>query len=150
MGGEGDADIYRSKLVDGKYMPAEHLDSVSSTAYELDCLVAPDESFILTGCYGRQDGYGNYDIYYRKNVNGVWTASKNLGPGVNSRFRDYSPRISPDGRYLFFTSERDFSTEQDRINDYKTLEKKLHSTLNGSGNIYQIELNSLEAFSDRR
>ena len=31
------------------------------------------------------------------------------GPKVNSGFRDYSPRISPDGKYLFFTSEKDFS-----------------------------------------
>jgi len=144
MGGEGDADIYRSRLVDGKYMPAEHLDSVSSTAYELDCLVAPDESFILTGCYGRKGGYGNYDIYYSRNIKGTWSTSKNLGPKVNSRFRDYSPRISPDGKYLFFTSERDFSATQEQVKDYKELEKNLHSILNGSGNIYQIELSALD------
>lgn len=144
LGGEGDADIYRSRLVNGHYMPAEHLDSVSSTAYELDCLVSPDESLIFTGCYGRQGGYGNYDIYYSRQVNGVWSVSKNLGPKVNSRFRDYSPRLSPDGKYFFFTSERDFSTRQESIKDYPTLEKNLHGILNGSGNIYWVELKSLD------
>lgn len=144
LGGEGDADIYRSKLVNGKYMPAEHLDSVSSTAYELDCLVSPDESILFTGCYGRKGGYGNYDIYYSKNVNGIWSSSKNLGPKVNSRFRDYSPRISPDGKYLFFTSEKDFSATQEQLRDYHTLENSLHGILNGSGNIYQIELSALD------
>jgi hypothetical protein len=62
LGGEGDADFYYSKLVDGPYSTAVHLtDSVSTAAYELDCLIAPDESFLLMGAYGRQDGYGNYD-----------------------------------------------------------------------------------------
>jgi Tol biopolymer transport system component len=144
IGGDGDADIYRSKFVDGKYLPAEHLDSVSSTAYELDCLVAPDESIIFTGCYGRSGGYGNYDIYYSLNRNGAWTGSKNLGPKVNTRFRDYSPRISPDGKYLFYTSEKDFSATQSQISDYPALEKYLHSVLNGSGNIYCIEIKDLD------
>lgn len=144
IGGEGDADIYRSRFVDGKYMPAEHLDSVSSSAYELDCLVAPDESFIFTGCYNRRGGYGNYDIYYSLNKNGVWTGSKNLGPKVNSRFRDYSPRISPDGKYLFYTSEKDFTATQSQISDYRALEKNLHGILNGSGNIYSIEIKDLD------
>ena len=144
IGGEGDADLYRSRFVGGKYMPAEHLDSVSSAAYELDCLVAPDESFILTGCYNRRGGYGNYDIYYSLNKNGAWTGSKNLGPKVNSRFRDYSPRISPDGKFLFYTSEKDFSATQSQISDYPTLERYLHGVLNGSGNIYCVEIKDLD------
>jgi len=144
LGGEGDADFYYSKLVDGHYTTAVHLtDSVSTAAYELDCLIAPDESFLLMGAYGRQDGYGNYDIYISRKVDGKWTPSRNLGPKVNSAFRDYSPRISPDGRYLFFSSEKDFSSGKKTISSYKELEKGLHGILNGSGNIYQIELSAL-------
>jgi len=144
LGGEGDADFYYSKLVDGHYTTAVHLtDSVSTAAYELDCLIAPDESFLLMGAYGRRDGYGNYDIYISRRVDGKWTPSRNLGPKVNSAFRDYSPRISPDGRYLFFTSEKDFSSGKKKISSYKELEKGLHGILNGSGNIYQIELSAL-------
>jgi Tol biopolymer transport system component len=144
LGGEGDADFYYSRLENGHYTTAVHLlDSVSTPAYELDCLIAPDESFLLMGAYGRQDGYGNYDIYISYRKNGRWTPSRNLGPKVNSSFRDYSPRISPDGRYLFFTSEKDFSAEKKGISNYEELEKKLHSVLNGSGNIYQIELSAL-------
>jgi hypothetical protein len=146
LGGEGDADFYCSKFINGKYTTAEHLpDSVSTPAYELDCLVAPDESFLLLGDYGRADGYGNYDIYISKKVNDKWTPSKNLGLKVNSKFRDYSPRISPDGKYLFFTSEKDFTASGDTtINNYKTLYENFQSILNGSGNIYQIELNALD------
>jgi len=144
LGGEGDADFYYSRLVDGHYSTAVHLtDSVSTDAYELDCLISPDESFLLMGAYGRKDGYGNYDIYISRKVDGKWTPSRNLGPKVNTPFRDYSPRISPDGRYLFFSSEKDFSTGKKSISNYKALEKDLHGILNGSGNIYQIELSAL-------
>lgn len=144
VGGEGDADFYYSRLENGHYGTAVHLtDSVSTSAYELDCLIAPDESFLLMGAYGRQDGYGNYDIYISRKIDGKWTPSRNLGPKVNSAFRDYSPRISPDGRYLFFTSEKDFSAGKKGISSYGEFEKKLHSVLNGSGNIYQIELSAL-------
>ena len=141
LGGQGDADFYYSKLVNGHYAEAVHLlDSVSTPAYELDCVIAPDESFLLMGVYGQKDGLGNYDIYISKKIDGKWTPSKNLGPKVNSAFRDYSPRISPDGKYLFFTSERDFSLPGKTITGYQELENKLHGIKNGSGNIYQIEL----------
>lgn len=152
IGGDGDADLYCSKFINGKYTAAEHLvDSVSSTSEELDCIIAPDESFLLMGAYGRKDGYGNFDIFISKKVNGKWTPSKNLGPKVNSRFRDYSPRISPDGKYLFFTSERDFSANSTSvINSYKQLKENFNSVLNGSGNIYQIELSALGINSPKK
>lgn len=144
LGGEGDADFYFSKPENGHYGPAVHLlDSVSTPAYELDCFIAPDESFLLMGAYGRSDGFGNYDIYISKRIDGKWTRSVNLGPIVNSKFRDYSPRVSPDGRYLFFTSEKDFSAQPHDTMTFKQLKNNFHSILNGSGNIYQVELAAL-------
>lgn len=144
MGGEGDGDIYRCVPENGKYLHAEHLDSASSTAYELDCTVAPDESFLLIGAYGRQGGPGSFDIFISKNINGKWTDAKSLGPKVNTRFRDYSPRISPDNKYLFFSSEKDFTTQPiNGFRNYKELEQQLHGIYNGSGNIYQVELSAL-------
>ncbi len=145
LGGNGDGDFYYSKLVNGHYATAVHLlDSVSTPAYELDCLIAPDESFLLMGVYGAKDGRGNYDIYVSENINGKWTPSRNLGDKVNSKFRDYSPRISPDGNYLFFTSERDYTYPQGAMpSNFQELKRRFHGTLNGSGNIYQIELSAL-------
>lgn len=144
LGGPGDADFYFSKPENGRYAPAIHLlDSVSTPAYELDCVIAPDESFLLMGVYGQRGGYGDYDIYISEKVNGKWTASRNLGPKVNSVYRDYSPRITPDGKYLFFSSERDFSSNKKPITKYGDLKRDLNSVMNGSGNIYQIELNSI-------
>ncbi len=144
LGGPGDADFYCSKFVNGHYTTAVHLTDASTPYYELDCLIAPDESFLLLGEYGGKGGYGNYDIYVSENINGKWTPARNLGPKVNTRFRDYSPRVSPDGKYLFFASERDFTVDTAKKNKtFKDLQKNLHSILNGSGNIYQIDLSAL-------
>ena len=35
---------------------------------------------------------------------GSWGMPVNLGPGVNTVNSEYTPMLSPDGRYLFFTS----------------------------------------------
>lgn len=40
-------------------------------------------------------------------------------------------------------SEKDFTSGKKMISSYKELEKGLHGILNGSGNIYQIELSAL-------
>ncbi|MBS1597394.1 MAG: PD40 domain-containing protein [Bacteroidetes bacterium] len=144
LGGDGDADIYRCVPVNGKYLTAEHLDSASSPAYELDCTIAPDESFLLIGDYGRQGGSGSFDIFISKNINGKWSEAKNIGPKVNTRFRDYSPRISPDKKYLFFTSEKDFAAPPWKgVSSYKELEENFRGIFNGAGNIYQVELEAL-------
>jgi hypothetical protein len=144
MGGPGDGDIYRSVPLNGRYLTAERLDSASSVAYELDCTIAPDESYLLIGAYGREGGAGSFDIFISRKVDGKWQSAESLGTKVNTPFRDYSPRISPDNRYLFFTSERDFTTRPWKgLTDYQELKKNLRGTLNGAGNIYQIELKAL-------
>ncbi len=145
-GNETGSDVYSSKLIGGSYQPAEHLDAVSTQAFELDVIIAPDESFLLVCALGRSDGLGSFDIFLSKRQNGQWTKAENLGTLINSSFRDYSPRISPDNRYLFFTSEKDFTTTG-KSNPphpiYPDLMNLFRGTLNGLGNIYQIDLKTV-------
>ena len=37
---------------------------------------------------------------------GSWSKAVNMGPVINSNGRDFTPMLSPDGTYLFFTSSR--------------------------------------------
>lgn len=107
-GGYGKADIYRSRLVDGVYQEPENLGpTVNSEHYEGDVYVAPDESYLIISIYGRGDDLGDGDLYvsYRTS-NNAWTTPRNLGPGINSNQRDFCPMVSPDGKYLFFSSKR--------------------------------------------
>jgi Tol biopolymer transport system component len=55
----------------------------------------------------KEDNYGRSDLYvsFRKQ-DGSWTRAKNPGKNVNTSFGAYCPSISPDGKYIFFQSER--------------------------------------------
>jgi ankyrin repeat protein len=105
--GEGTNNIYRSLLKDGKYGKAEKLGEAVNTKHrEFDPLIAPDESYLIFASE-RPGGFGASDLYisFRKK-DGSWTQAKNMGEKVNSDSSDYTPMLSPDGKYLFFTSGR--------------------------------------------
>ncbi|MEL6922418.1 MAG: carboxypeptidase regulatory-like domain-containing protein [Bacteroidota bacterium] len=51
----------------------------------------------------RPDGFGGYDIYQSKKMNGSWSTPENLGPVVNTTGNEISPFYN--GRDLFFSSD---------------------------------------------
>jgi hypothetical protein len=55
----------------------------------------------------RSGGYGNRDIWVarRATTNDAWTTPENIGPPVNTSYRDSGPCISADGLTLFFDSD---------------------------------------------
>lgn len=134
-------DVYCSRLVDGKYQPAENLGtSVNDGRYTIEAFVAPDESYILLGSFAT-DSLGNADLYVSYNQHGSWSKPVNLGAPVNTRARDYSPRLSPDGKYLVFSSERGFATEKrDQPVTYREFADRVRGTMNGLGNIYRVPI----------
>ena len=139
----GEFDIYRSKLVDGKYQAAEDLGPTinGEGIWSLEALISPDESYLLIGSFGRQPSFGNSDLFISYNQNGVWTKPKNLGPVINTQAREYSPRISPDGKWLIYTSEQGMQTEKrDHPFTSEEFSQKARGLFNGLGNIYRIPL----------
>ncbi|MCP4728139.1 MAG: hypothetical protein GY863_24075 [bacterium] len=107
-GGHGGCDIYLSRFVDGQYTVPETLDSsVNSEKNDWDSFISPDESYIIFSSQNRDDTIGGQDLYisFRDN-DGSWTKAVNMGPAVNSVSGEICPSVSPDGRYLFFTSRR--------------------------------------------
>jgi hypothetical protein len=145
-------DVYRSRLVNAQYQPAENLGPlVNDGRYTIEAFVAPDESFILLGSFAR-DSLGNADLYITYNENNVWSKPFNFGPSINTKARDYSPRISPDGKYLLFSSERGFPIEpHDQPTSYQEFARRMHGTLNGLGNVYRVPLaDALRAANEQR
>jgi len=133
--------IYRSKYVNGNYLKPEKLgDSINSEYGEGDVFVARDESFIIFAS-GRTGGFGRNDLYisFRDN-DGSWTQSKNMGDKINSKEIEYCPYVSPDGKYLFFTSyrrpERAFPKGPA---SYEDIIKMYNSPQNGFGDIYWVD-----------
>lgn len=69
--------------------------------------IAPDGSFLIL-VTGNLPGFGSADLYvsFPDTESGIWSKPINLGPIVNTEYVEFAPGISPDGNYLFFSSER--------------------------------------------
>ncbi|HEY7546407.1 MAG TPA: exo-alpha-sialidase, partial [Blastocatellia bacterium] len=86
-----------------------------------------------------------FDLYVSYNDKGVWTRPENLGDTINSSAWDFSPKISPDGKYFFFTSNRGFADKPlEKRLTYEELTARLHSPSNGLRDIYQIDVSALK------
>jgi outer membrane protein OmpA-like peptidoglycan-associated protein len=59
------------------------------------------------GSFGpARKGYGGCDIFYTQKVGDAWSKPYNLGPVVNTSFRETQPSFSSDGKSLYFVSNR--------------------------------------------
>jgi hypothetical protein len=144
-GGHGGSDIWRAKVdPSGHFLPPENLgDAINSAEDEYEALIAPDRSFMLVMAK-RKDGLGQGDFYISYNRDGLWTRLKNIGAPINSAGYEFGPKISPDGKYLFFSSTRSKfnGSEFDKFTT-KEYEDWLHSPGNGLGDIYFVDLSAL-------
>lgn len=145
-GGKGNYDIYMASWVNGAYQEPQNLgDAINLATGEIDNYLAPDKSYILFAGYGRQDSKGNGDIYISRFKDGAWTTARNVGPKVNTPYREYCPAVSPDGKYFFWTSYRSaFDTPPVRPHTYDSFMKLLAGPTNGQGNVWQIDFSELE------
>ena len=105
---KSDWDIYYAQFIDGRYSEPVRLDnSINSEAGEGDTYVAFDESFMIMASWGRSDVHGGSDLYVSyKLTDGSWSKAKNMGDRINTESSESCPMLSPDGKYLFFTSAR--------------------------------------------
>ena len=145
-GGKGRTDLYRSRLVNGKYAEPENLGDVINTQFnEFEPYIAPDESFLIFMAGGRPDGHGGFDLYISYNRQGEWVKPVNLGDKINSNGNEYSPMISPDGKYFFWASARTLNYKPlEKPLTYRELMTRLGSPGNGLGDIYQIDISALK------
>jgi Tol biopolymer transport system component len=134
-------DIYVSRLIDEAFSaPARLGEAVNSDRHEFNSVIAPDGSYLIFSSMQRDDGLGRGDMYISfRREDGGWTEARNMGETINSRFTDYCPGLSPDGKYLFFTSNRVSveidSTRLTTLDDMRRLHNRFQ---NGNGDIYWV------------
>jgi Tol biopolymer transport system component len=109
-GGLGKADLFVSRLVDGKYVEVENLGAPLNSEFdEYDPFIAPDESYIIFAA-SRPDSLGRDDLYISfKKEDGSWSPPVHMGGGINSAASENRPYVTLDNKYLFFTSNRESS-----------------------------------------
>ena len=81
--------------------------TVNSSAREQQPSISDDG---LSLCFKslRPGGYGDWDLWMttRPMTTAAWAEPVNLGPAVNTSYRDSDPSISADSLCLFFHSDR--------------------------------------------
>jgi Tol biopolymer transport system component len=154
--GKGRADIYRSRLVAGEYSAPENLGpGINSEAAETMGCVAADGGFLI---FSSARGPQRNDLYLSRWDGAAWQPAVDLGPKVNTRYDETSPSLSPDGRYLFFHSDRQPEARQEprtkpvtRAEIEAEFKKQSESVLNGRGNLYEMDMEAvLKAMADAK
>lgn len=105
----GEGGIHKSEIVDNKYQKSVKLNGgVNNPGDGIHPFVSPNEDYILFDCH-RKDGYGGEgDIYVAfRDKDGNWGEAYNLGEEINGPGTDFCASVSPDGKYIFYTKNRD-------------------------------------------
>ncbi len=110
-GGLGGCDGWRIPCVNGQWQQAENLRALNSSVGDCGFAPGPKEGYLVFQSRrppsGGGGGFFGTDLLISfASPAGGWTAPRNLGPAINSPATDGFPWISHDGKYLFFSSDR--------------------------------------------
>lgn len=114
---------------------------VNTRRWESQPTIAPDGSFIIFSG-DTSNGDDHKDLYMsERQSNGSFGPPRNMGPQINSDDREVSPFLAPDGRTLFFASDRsggyggaDFYMTQRNALGQWSKPKNLGALINSSAN----------------
>lgn len=103
--GFGSCDVFYTEKVGEKWATPYNIgSSINTNHYETQPSFSADGKSLYF-VSGRPGGIGETDIYVSTlDVNGVWSAPRNLGPNINTPGKEESVFIHPDGKTLYFGS----------------------------------------------
>jgi ankyrin repeat protein len=131
--------IWRARREGGGYRDPERLPAqVNSGRSHFNAFVAPDESYVIVPTDGRPDSIGGCDYYVVfRTPDDRWSQPINLGPAVNTKgSQEFSPYVSPDGKYFFFMSSRPAAPERLTFRLFRDLHDRPG---NGNADIYWVD-----------
>ena len=101
---DSSCDLYVSEMVDGRWsMPQAIKGSVNTNSWESQPCVSSDGREL----YFVSRRNGNADIYRSlRNADGTWSEPQNLGAPINTKGKEMAPFLHPDGRTLYFSSDK--------------------------------------------
>lgn len=108
--GFGDADLYYSEFVNGEYKPAKNMGPhINSEKGDYNPSISPcGNILVFNSIYRENDKRNDHDIYvaFRKK-DGSWSKAVNAGDVINTEYIESKAVITPDGKYLLFSSNKD-------------------------------------------
>jgi len=99
--------LFRSVFSNGAYSPAEPLPFSGADDGDVDPYVAPDQSYIIFSSSrrsGKADGHER--LFLVRRLAGGWSAPQAIHYAGEGDFDDGEASVSPDGKWLYFTSSR--------------------------------------------
>ena len=143
-------DIYIAEWKNGAYAPPEKMPPPVNTEFnESGPFIAPDGSYILFNS-NRPHGLGIMSMFvsFRSSAGG-WSEPVNLKGKLGSpdRCGDFGPVVSPNGRFLFFSSFRNSEPiEPKSVKHSEEMKKLLGSPVAGKGTLYWIDAKIIDDY----
>jgi hypothetical protein len=108
----------------------------------VDPTVAPDESFMIFGS-GRPPAR-SIDLFLVRRQGSGWGNPSHLGEELNTAGSDAEPRLSPDLKTLYFSSERTVPISYPRSRDHAREDlERIQLWDNGQYNIWSVPVAAL-------
>jgi Tol biopolymer transport system component len=145
---EAGDDIFVSELKDGKYSPPSSLpEAVNSKGDDFNAFIDPDEKYIIFSSEKRKDDLGRGDLYFAWRKEDKWQPAVHFDQRINTKTLDYSPFVSPDHRFFFFTSKKQsIKFPFPNAKSAKEIRNELNSPGNAFEDIYIMNFTPVEAF----
>ncbi len=100
-------DLYYTTWQDTCYrMPEPFPFPINTTGNEGTQSLRQDGRIMFFTACNRSDSKGGCDIYYCIKTGNEWSVPVNPGPPINTRYWESTPYLAPDGKRLFFASNR--------------------------------------------
>lgn len=116
LSGEVGIDLYQTTKKGNDFTKPEKLgvNINDEKAWEYAPKITPDGQYLIFQGYGRPDSMGGDDVYIsKKDANGDWLPSQNMGTLVNSEGNECPTGMTSDGKYFFFTRQRPVISEDE-------------------------------------
>ena len=99
--------IFRSRLMEGRYEEPEIVIPMAAHPW-----IDPDESFMVFDKYDISGGVQTSKLYVSfMKKDGIWSDPAELDKRINATGTELIPKISPDGKYLFFQRKVNGNTD---------------------------------------
>lgn len=100
-------DFYYSKKENGEWQPRQPMaPPINSNYNEGAQAISPDGKYFFYTLCNSDFGYGSCDLYWSRRIGSRWSRPRNLGETVNTGLWESQPTISPDGKTIYFSSNR--------------------------------------------
>ena len=138
-------DIWSAAWDGGAYGDPVRLGApINTTSAESRPYIAPDGEYLLFQS-NREGSLGMMDLYvaFRK-AGDAWDEPVNLNVPINSAASDFGPSVSPDGKYLFFSSYRGLDSNSYHDRSYHELLKSYRQPESGYATLYWVDAKIIE------